>query len=126
MLAIMLVVRPAASRNPVNPNGSGSVVYVQRSQGLYGRLQPVGQANYCPLLDGVFADNPAVLGPADVLGQYAAGPGNHAGGGRSTEDCPAVWAGQLGQGEYDERGTRHQYGGQYDALCGKGHSVRCL
>lgn len=32
-------------------------------------------------LDSFFADDPAVPGPADVLGQYAAGLGDHAGGG---------------------------------------------
>lgn len=123
MLAIMLVVRPAASRNPVNPNGSGSVVYVQRSQGLYGRLQPAGQANYCPLLDGIFADNPAVLGPADVLGQYVAGPGDHAGGGRGSEDRPAVWAGQLGKSQHDERGSCHIDCREHDPVSGKGNRV---
>ena len=83
------------------------------------------QADHCPLPDGIFADNFAVPGPADILRQYAAGPWNHACGGRGAEDRPAVWTGQLGQSQYDERCPCHQHGGQYDTVGGQSHNVRC-
>ena len=69
--------------------------------------------------DGVHADDPALLRTAYLPRQYAPGTRRDAGGKRGAAHCTAVRAGQLGESEHDERGTRHNHGGQLDAQCGK-------
>ena len=78
---------------------------------------------HCPVPDSIPANHSVILGAIDLLRQYAAGPGHHAGSGRSAKDCPAVWTGFQREGQHDERGTRHQYGGQYDTVGSQGNHV---
>ena len=81
------------------------------------------QAGHRHLPDRFYADNAAVPRTADLPGSYVAWVGNHAGGKRSAGDCAAVWTGQFGQGQRDERCLRHHHSGQPYPQRGKGGEI---
>ena len=61
----------------------------------------------------VYADDVIVRGAYDLFGEYAAWTRDNARGERSAEDSATVRAGQLGEGEPYERGTRDEHRGQF-------------
>ena len=62
--------------------------------------------------DGVYADDIIVRGADDVFGKYAVRLGHNACGERSAENSATVRFGQFRKIQYDERGTRDDYGDQ--------------
>ena len=78
------------------------------------------QADRRTLPYGIYADNIAVLGIADISGSYVAWTWHYAGCQWSTEDCAAVRFGFKCESKYDERGSRYNNGSQSDTKCGEG------
>ena len=71
-------------------NGGGFAVYVQRSERLHGRLQPVDEASGGFVFDSIYADDIALSRLTDFSDKYASWLGCHVSRQRGSEDSTAV------------------------------------
>lgn len=68
-----------ARRHPVHSNSGRLTVYVQRSAGIYRRIQSMVQAGHCDLPYRIYANNAVVPWTDDIPEQYALGAWHYAG-----------------------------------------------
>ena len=68
-----------ARRHPAHSNSGRLTVYVQRSAGIYRRIQSMAQAGHCDLPYRIYANNAVVPWTDDIPEQYALGAWHYAG-----------------------------------------------
>lgn len=68
-----------ARRHPAHSNSGRLTVYVQRSAGIYRRIQSMVQAGHCDLPYRIYANNAVVPWTDDIPEQYALGAWHYAG-----------------------------------------------
>lgn len=113
-----------ARRNTACADVCGIVVYVFRAARVYGRVYAVDETGSGVVSDGVYANHAAVRGADDVFGEYAIGAWNNACGKRSAENSATVRAGQFREIQYDECGTRNEYGDKFEQDDSKGRKIK--
>ena len=102
-----------ARRDTARADDGRFYVYVLRAERVYGRVHAMDKTDSRAVSYGVYADDVIVCGAYDLFGEYVVGTRDNARGERSAEDSATVRAGQLGESEPYERGTRDEHGGQF-------------
>ena len=101
-----------ARRDPARADVGGLAVYVFRAERVFGRVHAMDETGRGDLSYGIHADNALIFGADDVQRKHAARPRGNDRGERGAAHRAALRAGQFGEVQSHERGTRHDDGDQ--------------